>query len=416
MKIKRLLTAFLSILLVFTILVNTVSCTAKIEATNLMDGVKRAEVTALDSIKEDNATVMDFALRLFLATDNGENTLISPISLLTALSMTLNGANGETKEQMQSVLGMTKEELNLYLYTYLSSLSTDKENSLSLANSVWFKDDPNFTVDESFLQALADYYAADAYKSPFDGVTLTDINNWVKNKTDKAIEKIVDDIPNEAVMYLVNALAFTAEWENAYEKGQVQKAEFTNSDGTKSKIDLMCAAEGKYLDAGNATGFIKYYKDAKYSFVALLPNEGVSLADYLSTLDGDELSAALANAKNTKVMAGIPKFEAEYSAKMSAVLKEMGMPIAFDPENADFSALGAHAVGNIYISEVFHKTYITVGEKGTKAGGATAVEMAAKLSLSPEEVKTVYLTRPFVYMLVDCENNLPLFIGTVNEL
>ena len=416
MKIKRFFVAFFSILLVFTILLNTVGCTAKIQATNLMDGVKGAEVTALGSIKEENATVMDFALRLFLAADNGENTLISPISVLSALSMTLNGADGETKSQMQQVLGMTKEELNLYLYTYLSALRGDKTSSLHLANSVWFKDDQSLTVNQAFLQALADYYSADAYKTPFDALTLSDINNWVKNETDKNIEKIVEDIPKEAVMYLVNALSFVAEWDKSYEKEQLQKAQFTSLDGKKSQIELMCAAEGKYIDVGNATGFIKYYKDAKYSFVALLPNEGVSPKEYLSTLDGAALSAILSGAGNTKVMAGIPRFEAEYSAKMSAVLKEMGMPLAFDRENADFSALGSYNAGNIYINEVLHKTYISVGEKGTKAGSASAVEMAAKLSLSPEEVKTVYLTRPFVYMLVDCENNLPLFIGTVNEL
>ena len=416
MKIKKLFVAFFSVLLVLAIVFNTVGCTAKIQATNLMSDVKRADVTALESIESDSATVMDFALRIFLATDNGENTLISPISLLSALSMTLNGADGETKEQMQNVLGMNADKLNIFLYTYLSTLESDKANALNLANSVWFKDDQRLTVNQAFLQALADYYDADAYKAPFDEVTLADINNWVSNKTDKAIEKIADDIPSEAVMYLVNALSFAAQWDKSYEKEQLQNAEFTNLDGTKSQIDLMCAAEGKYIDTPNATGFIKYYKDAKYSFVALLPSEGITPRDYLNALDGKALSDILKGAKNTKVMTGIPKFEAEYSAKMSKILKDMGMPLAFDAENADFSSLGTYEAGNIYINDVLHKTHISVGEKGTKAGAASAVEMAAKLSLSPEEVKTVYLTRPFVYMLVDCENNLPLFIGTVNEL
>ena len=100
---------------------------------------------------------------------------------------------------------------------------------------------------------------------------------------------------------------------------------------------------------------------------------------------------------------------------MSEILKSMGMPLAFDEDNADFSGLGTTSAGNIYINRVIHKTFISVAEKGTKAGATTVIEVANK-SAAPDEIKRVYLDRPFVYMLVDCENNIPFFIGTMMDI
>ncbi|MPN64990.1 hypothetical protein SDC9_212769 [bioreactor metagenome] len=145
----------------------------------------------------------------------------------------------------------------------------------------------------------------------------------------------------------------------------------------------------------------------------MLPNEGVSIADYAASLTGDRLMNILNNAQAIKVKTAIPKFESEYSVEMGDVLKSMGMTNAFDAYRADFTRLG-QADGNIYISRVLHKTYIAVDEKGTKAGAATAVEMSTT-SAQLEEPKTVYLDRPFVYMLIDCETNLPIFIGTLTD-
>ena len=108
------------------------------------------------------------------------------------------------------------------------------------------------------------------------------------------------------------------------------------------------------------------------------------------------------------------KFETEYDVQMGGKLAKMGMPDAFDEYNADFSKLGTSEGRNIYIGSVTHKTFISVGEKGTKAGAATVVEMVDGSAIEdPSDIKTVNLDRPFVYMIVDCENNIPLFIGTM---
>ena len=413
----RISLVIISLLLVCAMAVNLTGCTMEVQAKDLMDGITPNQVNALDDLGSQNADVTDFAIRLFKASEeSGKNTLISPLSVLCALAMTANGAEEETLAQMEEVLGMTTEELNLYLYSYMQNLPQGEKYKLSLANSIWFTDDERFTVNQDFLQTNANYYGADIYKAPFDKQTLKDINNWVKQNTDEMIPEILDQIPPEAIMYLVNALAFEAEWSEIYEKHQVKDGEFTKEDGTKQDVKFMYGSEGTYLEDEKATGFMKRYKGGKYAFVAMLPNEGVSVSEYIASLDGESLNALLANPQYATVHTSIPKFETEYKVEMSEILKSMGMTEAFDMYNADFEGLGTSTGGNIYISRVLHKAFISVGEKGTKAGAATVVEMKDGAAAEPTEPKEVYLDRPFVYMLVDCENNIPFFIGTMMDV
>ena len=208
MKRNKKFFALVSLLLICVISANFYGCTSA-QAADLMEGITPNEITATGDISQGNAAVADFAVRLLRASNKtGENTLISPLSVLCALAMTANGAKGETLEQMEKVLGMTTEELNLYLYSYMNSLPQGERYKLSLANSIWFTDHERFEVNQDFLQTNADYYGADIYKALFNNSTLKDINDWVKERTDDMIPNILDEIPDEAVMYLVNALAF----------------------------------------------------------------------------------------------------------------------------------------------------------------------------------------------------------------
>ena len=418
MKKTRVGTMLASLFLVCAMAANLTGCSAEVQAKNLMEGVTPKRVSVQGGSGAQNADVTDFAVRLFRASaKSGENTLVSPLSVLCALAMTANGAEGETLEQMETVLGMTAEELNGYLYSYVKNLPQGDSYKLSLANSIWFTEDQRFTVKQDFLQLNADYYGADLYQAPFNDQTCKDINNWVKQNTDGMIPEILDQVPPDAVMYLVNALAFEAEWPKPYEKHQVRDGQFTKEDGTKQDAEFMYSTEGAYLEDENAAGFIKYYKGGKYAFAAMLPNEGVSVSDYIASLDGGSLSAMLANPQYVTVYTSIPKFEIEYSVEMSAILEEMGMLRAFDSANAEFERLGVFTGGNIYISRVLHKTFISVGEKGTRAGAATVVEMLSEGAMAePQEPKRVYLDRPFVYMLIDCENNIPFFIGAMTDI
>ena len=418
MKKIKAIPVLTSLLLICTISLSLWGCSTEIRAADLMDGIEARDIPLKDSIGDNNADVTDFALRLLKSTANsGENTLISPLSIICALAMTANGADGETLSQMETVFGMSAAELNTYLHTYLSRLPEGKKYKLSVANSIWFTDDVRFTVNKDFLQTNADYYGADIYKSEFSTrQTLIDMNNWVKQETDGMIPKAVDEIPPDAIMYLVNALAFESEWSDVYEHRQVQNGKFNKEDGTVQRVDMMYSSEGRYIEDENAVGFIKYYVAHKYAFVALLPHDGITVSEYIEGLDGETLNALISEAEFATVNAAIPKFETEYDTDLSGVLSTMGMTDAFDPREADFGRLGGSDAGNISISRVIHKTHIQVGEKGTKAGAVTVVETKDRGTGPVEDPKEVHLDRPFIYMIIDCENNIPLFMGIMNDV
>ena len=397
-------------------LATLLSLTACAVSQDLMRDVPAKAVDVLPDMETGAAATADCGVRLFQTTmEEGKNTLISPLSVLYALAMTANGADSETLAQMEQVLGMDAENLNSFMLAYMDQLPEGKAYKMSLANSIWFKDDPRFEVKESFLQTNADYYDASIYKAAFDQGTLNDINAWVKKHTDGMIPEVLDEIPEDAIMYLVNALAFEAEWDEIYEKTQVWGGDFTTEDGTRQDVEMMHSQENAYLEDDLATGFIKYYKGRKYAFAALLPNAGVTVSEYVDSLTGEHLLEMLSDPEHVQTIVTLPKFETEYDIEMSAHLEAMGMPDAFDYRVADFSRMGTYTGEdvNICIDRVIHKTFISVAEKGTKAGATTVVEMDTEGAMSVEDYREVVLDRPFVYMLIDCETNLPFFIGTM---
>ena len=415
MKTKRWGAVILCLSVLVTGVMSLFGCGAKVQAANLMDGVTAKTVSgkaADDAFKNSNA---DFAIRLFQQTrDGNKNSLISPLSVMLALSMTANGAKGETLAQMEALLGgdIPMETLNEYLYSYIKALPSERTAKLNIANSIWFRDN-GFTAEKAFLQKNADYYGAAAYKSVFDEKTLRDINNWAKKNTDGKIEKIIDKLDPDAVMYLINTVLFDAEWENIYKKDEIRDGTFAALSGSKRTVSMMYSKERRYLDDGKATGFIKPYKSG-CSFVALLPNGDISLSDYVASMTGKSFVDTIKNAKEVPVETATPKFSYDYDIEMSGALKALGMPLPFDAAKADFSALGSSDSGNIFISRVLHKAYIAVDEKGTKAGAATAVETV--YTALEEGVYKVTLDRPFVYAIIDDATGLPLFIGTVTDI
>ena len=227
------------------------------------------------------------------------------------------------------------------------------------------------------------------------------------------IPKILDDIPEDSVMYLINALAFDAQWDRIYTKDCVHTGTFTNADGSETENEFMYSDEYGYLESAKTSGFIKYYKSNKYAFAALLPGEGVSVNEALDSLDGEALLSMLSAPQSFIVEASIPKFSVDHDIELSSVLSAMGMPDAFDMKLANLSGIGSYSGGNIFINRVLHKTHIDVDEQGTRAGAASAVELA---TTSPPEIKIVKLNRPFIYMRIDCKTCLPFFIGTVEQL
>ncbi len=410
------------LLLALVMPLNLVGCT-KVQAADLMEGITPENVTEKAADSDFISQQAKLYLELFKASAaeskaNGEteSLLVSPLSVILALAMTANGADGQTKQEMEALLGGEKTigELNEYLHSYVKNLPSEEKYKLEIANSIWFRDDENrLTVEKEFLQKNADYYSADAYKAPFDRQTLKDINNWVKNNTDGMIDKILDEIDEYAVMYLINAVTFDAEWQKTYEKNDIQNGTFTAYNGEKQKVKMMTSGESTYIHDDQTTGFIKNYEGGKYSFAAFLPNEGIDIYDYIKNLDGDKFISLIQNAEHSYLSASLPKFSYDYDISLCDILKDLGMPTAFDGNAADFTKLGSSSRGNIFIGDVRHKTFISVDELGTRAGAATIVEMRDG---AMAETKRVVLDRPFVYAIVDNATSLPIFIGAVTEI
>lgn len=387
---------------------------------NLSAGILSAEsgtdFETCDPIKYSVA-FSDYALKLFREVHTGKgNEMLSPLSVSYALGIAANGANGETLTQIEKLLGMSKDEFNTFLRCYMNSLPNGEKYSFSAANSVWLRNTFCNNVSKSYLKALINHYSADVYTSPFDRETVNKVNGWVNNKTDGMINEIVDDLSGKD-MILINALCFDAEWEDQFEAYKNTHSDFTSSDKSKVNVEYMngtLSNEHKnYIEDENASGFIKYYKDNKYAFVALLPNEGISIDEYVNELTGEKLNSLIRNSVKQEVKISIPKFKSTYENRLDNSLINLGVQYAFSPEMADFSEMSKFQ--SLYISNVIHKTYFEMNEVGSKAGAVTKVEIYRGVETINKDAKEVYLNRPFVYMVIDCENSIPMFFGTVTD-
>lgn len=392
-----------------------------IAAEEITDEVEVYDVTpiVLDNQEEQDGNqseeIMQFSVEMLnvLQGETQENVLISPYSILTALAMTANGAQGETLEQMERVFGADISSLNDFFYAYRSDfLPSDEGYEVNVANSIWLKDEDELLVQEEFLEINKTYYGTNIYKAAFDDSTLRDINSWVSEETDGMVEKILDRIDDEAVLYLANAISFQAEWNTIYKDTQVQDMEFTTSSGEVQTVEFLCGEEYGYIELYNAIGFSKPYKDDKYSFIAILPEGDVD--EFLAELDGSELMEAIEQESQEKVLTYLPKFAIDYDVELVETLMKMGIEDACQ-EEADFTQMATLGEDNIYINIVLHKTFIVVDEKGTEAGASTVVEMTTE-STSADEPKIVCLDRPFLFLIVDNELNVPIFMGIVESV
>ncbi|MCI9079971.1 MAG: serine protease inhibitor [Lachnospiraceae bacterium] len=345
-----------------------------------------------------------------------ENIMVSPVSIFNALAMTANGAKGSTLSQMEDVFGISVNECNNYLGQYNNTLPSGDKYKLDIANSIWVNEINSFKTEPGFIKKNQDIFGAEVFTSQFSSKTSGEINNWVDRNTDGMIKDVIDNVPQDAMMYLINALAFDAEWKNIYDENSIRDGKFTKEDGTKQDVPLMYSTEGTYIEDENTTGFVKYYADSKYAFIALLPDKGTTIEEYVNSLDSEKLDKLINSMEKIHVNAAIPKFKSEYSASLKEVLQGMGMADAFDSAKADFSGIGKSTDGNLCIDDVIHKTFIEVDEKGTKAGAATVVIAVAASAMMPYEEKTVYLDRPFVYIIADCKSWLPAFYGVVQGI
>lgn len=410
-------------------------------AKNLTANVTAATELETEPAEGFRAAQLNFTANLLKESAKAKGTeksiLVSPYSVAMALGMTANGAKEQTRTEMETVLGgsLKMDDLNnSYLNILQNSPKSGTEEvvsdgyneyrsaTLDIANSIWYNEDPNLIqVPEEFLQKSVDYYGAEAFAANgFELPVIKDINYWVRNNTHGMIDKILPENENISidpiVMILVNALAFEGDWSVPFRNDQVSAADFTLENGEKFKTDMMYDDDHIYFEDDSAVGFKKYYEGGKYSFIGVLPNEELTISQYVGNLTGEKLQKFLdSESRDYEVDYAFPKFKYDFDLSLKNPLIEMGMPSAFDGDKADFSGLNERPDQQTYISDVLHKTHIEVDQKGTRAAAVTAVIMAECTAVGPEFHKTVRLDRPFVYMIYDEERKLPVFIGTVMQ-
>ena len=383
----------------------------------IIDTPKDAEAIALKAnlqkrVAQDNDFSFEL-LRQTIASSKDDNVTVSPLSVSMALGMTLNGARGETKSQMETALylsGLSTDEINEYYKTLITELPTiDPLTKLSIANSIWYRD--NFAVKADFLKTNVDYFNAYVKALDFNKDWAKDsINNWVNKNTKGLIPSIVDQINSDAVMYLVNAVYFKGVWRLKFDKNLTQEGNFKNAKGVNQKVNFMKQENsfGYYADQ-NAEYVDLEYGNKAFSMTFILPNEGKSTSDILQNLNAKNFATITDNIRNKALILYLPRFKTESKFELNAPLKAMGMPLAF----TDMADFGNIADARLLISKVMHKTYLALDEEGTEAAAVTSVEIGVtSIPIIPE----VRFDKPFVFVLREKSTGVVLFTGSIGAV
>ena len=401
----------------------------KVQAVNLAEGVKREKPKQAAMPEDYGSALSTGAVRLLSKAleigEKGQNCLISPASLQMAFGMLATGStegSATEKELMELLLPGTAagpEDLNGKMASLADRMKSGNGGDWNVANSVWVNKNGNAKLRDSYLSEVVNSYQAELYAAPFDAGTVEEINAWVKNNTRERIPKILDELDPQTALVLVNALAFDGEWTTPVEDHMVKKnADFTNADGTVSKVNMLKSEERGYVDLAGGKGFLKQYNGGRYCFLGLLPPEGVSAEDYLKNILSEKksISAAVRNAdRETNLQVEFPEFKAEYGAEMTDILKAMGVEKTFTPE-AEFGRMITEDSDPVSVGQVVHKTMIEVDRKGTKAAAATEIAVTEAGLVEPGETVEIHLDRPFVYGIIDMDAGVPVFLGVQNTM
>lgn len=368
-----------------------------------------------ENYQEFTSAYMDFAASLLVNASDDESVVLSPLSLYTVLCMTANGASGKTLRELEKTLGeeLTISEINTFIH-YLNErvkvLNSD-EGYVNSANSMWFRDD--YSVKAPFLQNVVNYYDAEVFRTNLEGEAGADkINNWISDNTSGKITDMLSPLSEDTAAVLVNALLFDDEWVTPYNEEDIYDGEFKGTKGIGTATFM--ESNEMLLKSSDAKGMMKSYKNTPCKFVAILPDEGVDLDSYVSSLSGAKLEKLFESASGiNRCNAHLPQFELRKNLSLADTVAAMGAGLMFTDE-ANFDALTMS--DGLKVSDVVQESFIKVTESGTKAGSSSAVVMIDSAAPAPQDFEELKFDRPFIFMIVENESILPLFIGTVKSV
>ncbi len=371
-------------------------------------------------LASDQEFAFEFFSKVFAeeAKKEDQNFMVSPFSLSMALAMTWNGTAGETKKDMQQTLKMkgdTDDDINGY-YKKLKEalLKTDPKTKLSIENAIFTNE--QIAIKPKFIETNTEYYNAKVQSVDFSNSATKDlINQWASDNTNGLIEKVIDSTDPRDLMYLLNAIYFKGMWTTQFETKNTSKKPFTSENGTQTQVDMMAqTSEFNYTEDETMQVVQLPYGNQAFSMLVLLPKSGKKQTDVVTALEkANYWQNTLSRLRSAKVDLFLPKFKTEYSKKLNQVLIDMGMGIAFDGNEADFSGMSDARANIAFVKQ---DTYISTDEEGTEAAAVTTVGMEVT-SFDPDKPRKVVFNanKPFLYVIQENSTGAILFMGAVKN-
>lgn len=365
-------------------------------------------------VQSSNRFGFDIFRTSFELIQDKSNMMLSPLSISMALGMTRNGAAQTTLDSMTYALrfeGLTDNEINeSYLYLLETFTSLDPEVKLSIANSIWYRN--SFAVENTFLTTNQQYFKAAVNPLDFGNPSsINTINNWVSENTNNLIPKIIDQISDDMVMYLINAVYFKGQWKYTFAGANTTSKPFTLSNGSTISAPAMIQEMTVPVFRNESFSIAELpYNRGNFNMSIILPEGDNTAASIVNQLTQENWDLWTQSLVETGVQMQLPKFKFSYDEKeMKQILSAMGMGVAFDASNADFTRINSN--GGLFISEVKHKTFIETNEEGTEAAAVTSVGI--ELTSVGEGPVPFIVDKPFIFLITEKSTGTILFIGAV---
>lgn len=364
-------------------------------------------------ISSENSFALDIFKKVIESSTESENIIISPLSISSALSMTLNGANGATRDAMLATLGMnglTPEKINnSYKDLTEALLNIDKRVLISIANSVWTE--KNFVVKKPFTDILTQYYNAESKSFDItDPLVPNQINSWIESKTNGLIKNMIDKLDQSTVMLLINAIYFKGKWSSQFDKDKTVQGSFYKSGGVTAQVPMMKQTSEFKVYNGEGFTLAEFpYGQANFVMDVLLPDDNTGIKSIIPVINDNSFKGWISQLSERKTDLSFPKFKYGYKKDLNDILTDMGMGIAFT-DNADFSNISDM---DLLINIVKHQAFIETNEEGSEAAAATIVGMST--TSMPAGPYILNIDHPFLYIIRETSTNSILFMGRVGD-
>ena len=388
----------------------------KIDRSQKDDNVrKNIELTETQKAigRSSNEFTFDFMKILASKEDKNVNMFASPFSLQTALAMTAEGAVGDTKDEMLKALKLSdfnQADIAGFYKAIIPALEkVDKTTVMEIANSFWSKE--SIEIKKDYAAILKDNYYAECEKLDFDKKAAAKaINAWCSKKTHGMINHVVDEVSEEQMVALINAIYFNGEWSEPFRERSNYDSEFTNHDGSTKTVTLMRRDDDMDVYLGEEARSLSLpYGNHAYVMTIILPEKGVDVDDVVAKLDTETWRKYRYGGRDYEVTLSLPKFETEYTASDLCIktLKDMGLQKAFT-RSANFTGISKTT---LFISQVIHKARVKVNEKGTEAAAVSYIGMELTSAIPRQEHIVFKVDRPFIYAISEVSTGAIVFMG-----